>query len=224
MPPPPHRTGSDGDPRRWGVFLGTVTRVDAERPRRGRVEVRVDDIAAEPLGWAEPRGASTGPQTGHRVVPPVGAQVYVTFLNGDFARPLWEPGPWREDDVPDEVSDDTDPESERRLFASTDRGLRIIEERDGRVEVSITDRSVHIVTGDANLLLNTSESDGKNVARAGDDTDGHDHTVYLGVAPAGAPGSYVIVASPTAAPGLTPVTIPRATDTIAAVSGRKVLV
>ena len=224
MPPPHTPLDPHADARRWGTHLGTVTRTDDPEPRRMRVEVRCEDIAPEPLGWAEARNGSWGPQSGRMVLPAVGSQVLVTFLGGDPSRPLWEPGPWREADVPDEVSTDGDASGERRAHLATDRGLRVIEEPDGRVEVVTRDRAVHLDTGSANLALNVSESGGKNAARAGDATVGHTHTVHLAVVPGGAPGSYVIVASPTPIPNSTPVTIPSATDTIAEVASRKVLV
>lgn len=85
---------SDG--RFVGVYEGKVIEnVDPEG--RWRVRLNVLGIMAK-SPWAAPFGAlgGGGPQRGGWVVPDVGADVLVMFLNGDPERPLYAPAGWAE--------------------------------------------------------------------------------------------------------------------------------
>ena len=95
------RTGFDGDGFQgnliYGLRQGTV--VDNKDPRgMPRVRVRVPGIIDTPSAWALPRG-SGAKHWGVNMVPPIGADVYVQFVDGRIDQPVWEPGPPGQDEV-----------------------------------------------------------------------------------------------------------------------------
>lgn len=82
--------GLDGSPI-YGVWPAIV--VDNNDPeKRGRIRVSIPGLIDDESNWALPR-AGGAPQFGANTVPPLGADVFVTFLSGRVDQPLWEPGP-----------------------------------------------------------------------------------------------------------------------------------
>ena len=78
-----------GNPELAGLFAGTV--IDRSDPDRlGRVRVSIPGVLDE-SAWALPKGGGAA-QWGSNDVPPIGATVYVQFLNRDENRPVYEPG------------------------------------------------------------------------------------------------------------------------------------
>jgi hypothetical protein len=78
----------------FGKYRGTVlNNVDPER--RGRLLVEVPDVQGlVPASWAMPCLPFAGVQSGHYVVPPIGAGVWVEFEQGDPQYPIWVGGFW----------------------------------------------------------------------------------------------------------------------------------
>jgi len=81
--------------KRFGKYRGTV--VDNMDPlRRGRVRVSVETLGKGQLNWAEACVPYAGDEVGLFAVPPVGAQVWVEFEDGDTDLPIvsgcfWNP-------------------------------------------------------------------------------------------------------------------------------------
>lgn len=75
----------------WGVYEGTVID-NVDTAGRWRVRLRVPGLI-DRTTWATPSGVigGGGPQRGGWVVPDVGADCHVMFLNGDPERPLYSP-------------------------------------------------------------------------------------------------------------------------------------
>jgi hypothetical protein len=86
-----HRGGNFEGDGLWGVYAGTVVnRTDPDL--LGRVTVVVPGIVEPESAWALPRHGGAK-RWGRTHVPPVGADVFVQFVNGDANVPIWEPGP-----------------------------------------------------------------------------------------------------------------------------------
>lgn len=87
---------SDGSPRFHGLYEATVMEnVDPEG--KWRVRAKVDGIT-DLCTWARPHGTigGGGPQRGGWVVPDIGADVFVQFVNGDVERPVYSCDGWAE--------------------------------------------------------------------------------------------------------------------------------
>ena len=78
-----------------GPKLGFVTARN-DPLKRGRVRVQVPGLIEPESNWCWPRGNPGGGKLGFgmHLVPQVGAQVIVEFLNADPDLPMYEPGPW----------------------------------------------------------------------------------------------------------------------------------
>jgi hypothetical protein len=78
-----------GQQRFYGKYRGTVVN-NLDPMQIGRVQVSVPDVSATLLpGWALPCLPVAGTQMGLCTVPPVGANVWVEFEQGDPDRPIW---------------------------------------------------------------------------------------------------------------------------------------
>lgn len=89
----PGHTGFDGDGLRGqrfdGLYMGKV--VDRNDPDgRGRIRVQIPGVIDEQSAWAVPKGGGS-PRWGVVWVPPLDADVYVQFINGDQEHPVYEP-------------------------------------------------------------------------------------------------------------------------------------
>lgn len=85
---------NDGSPRFHGLYEGTVVE-NVDPDGRWRVRAKVDGIT-DLSGWARPDGTvgGGGPQRGGWVVPDIGADVFIQFVNGDVERPVYRCGGW----------------------------------------------------------------------------------------------------------------------------------
>jgi hypothetical protein len=156
---------------RHGVYTGIVT--DARDPEhRGRVKVRVPTIHPnEPLPtWALPMAAHWGGGAGHVLPPKVGAALFVMFLDGNPAVPLWLPGAFSVEQRPPALRE----EDARALYRS-DRGIELTERPNGdlQLEVSRAARVVVSVRG-GRVEINAEggvvalQGGGAGIARTGD--------------------------------------------------------
>jgi uncharacterized protein involved in type VI secretion and phage assembly len=77
-----------------GKYRGTVLN-NVDPMRKGRIQVTVSDVLdVLPSSWALPCLPGAGLQSGVFTVPPIGAQVWVEFEQGDPDYPIWVGGFW----------------------------------------------------------------------------------------------------------------------------------
>lgn len=106
-------TGFDGDDfggvRHLGLYMGKV--VDRSDPDgNGRVRVQILGLIDERSAWAIPKGGGS-PLRGIVAVPPIDADVYVQFINGDIEHPVYEPADFGvRDDVREMFPEHEDPD------------------------------------------------------------------------------------------------------------------
>ncbi|MGW0591311.1 phage baseplate assembly protein V [Streptosporangium sp. NPDC002607] len=84
--------------KHWGKYRGFV--VDRSDPDRlGRLRVRVPSLLADALpGWAWPATPYGGRGLGLFALPQTGDIVWVEFVEGDLAQPLWSGCGWARPD------------------------------------------------------------------------------------------------------------------------------
>lgn len=84
----------------FGKYRGEVTNnIDPEG--RGRVQVSVPSVLGSGrMSWATPCVPFAGPQQGFFAVPPIGANVWVEFEEGDLDSPIWVGGFWGTGECP----------------------------------------------------------------------------------------------------------------------------
>lgn len=82
--------GDDFGGRRYdGLYVGRVVKRD-DPDMDGRVRIQIPGVLDEPSAWAKPMGGGS-PLWGHVAVPPLGADVYVQFINGRLEQPVYQP-------------------------------------------------------------------------------------------------------------------------------------
>jgi uncharacterized protein involved in type VI secretion and phage assembly len=84
----------DSERKHWGKYRGLV--VDRNDPDRlGRLRVRVPSLVADALpGWAWPVTPYGGAGIGLFALPKLGDIVWVEFMEGELAHPLWSGCAW----------------------------------------------------------------------------------------------------------------------------------
>src|SRR5207302_6412680 len=84
----------------YGKYRGTVTN-NVDDQHLGRVQVSCPTaLQGGKLSWAMPCAPYAGAGVGLFMVPPVGANVWVEFENGDLDYPIWAGCFWGENEVP----------------------------------------------------------------------------------------------------------------------------
>ena len=173
MNPPANPQGPP--PERGGIYIGTVA--DNRDPeQRGRLRVRVPTVnpTEELAAWAIPFGMSYGPTVAGIIIPPVGAQVFVMFVEGRVDVPVWTPGTLDRGATPDAIRT-RDPNQlagrypSRRAHYSDPLGVAVIEDEMGNVEVDLRARKLTVDTHNGDVDVDTLP-DGKVVINRGDDT------------------------------------------------------
>ena len=78
----------------FGLKRGTVLE-NADPDGMGRLIIGIPGLADEGTGWAQPMGLpGAGAGLGTWSIPPIGAQVFVLFEDGDIDSPVWAAGPF----------------------------------------------------------------------------------------------------------------------------------
>ena len=87
--------------QKFGKYRGLV--LAANDPERlGRIRASVPALGLD-LPWALPCVPGAGPGSGHLVLPPVGAAVWIEFEAGDVDHPIWSGGFWQQGESPASV-------------------------------------------------------------------------------------------------------------------------
>jgi uncharacterized protein involved in type VI secretion and phage assembly len=89
------------DQKYLGKYRGSVLN-NVDPNQMGRLIVQVPDVLGPiPSSWAMPCVSAAGIQMGIWFVPPVGANVWVEFEQGDLDYPIWTGCWWSEGQAPD---------------------------------------------------------------------------------------------------------------------------
>lgn len=139
---------------RPGLYYGIVESTDDPKIR-GRVKVRTypfqrdkENIPTQNLPWAQVLGSHSGNKDqGVFEIPKVGAQVLISFVQGDPDRPIVMGGayaaPNDESEVPDEVKDATDDVKVHVLGKTPKKHRVILNDNDDQLEILIKSSEGH---------------------------------------------------------------------------------
>jgi uncharacterized protein involved in type VI secretion and phage assembly len=77
----------------YGKYRGKVLN-NLDPAMLGRIQVTVPEVSTAPSSWAMPCVPVAGERMGSYFVPPIGANVWVEFEQGDPDSPIWVGGFW----------------------------------------------------------------------------------------------------------------------------------
>ncbi len=146
-----------------GKYRGTVENND-DPQKQGRLQVSVPAVLGDSdLSWAMPCVPYAGPGVGFFAMPPVGANVWVEFEDGDQDYPIWSGCFWDEDDAPG------DPATPETKILKTDVGTITIDDASGSGGITIeTTDGMKIVMNSSGIEINggqgTIKIDGSQVS------------------------------------------------------------
>ena len=136
---------------RFGHYTGIV-HANADPEKAGRLQVIVPAVMGQEVlaNWALMGGQHFGtpPSTRGRRgrgrgtfrVPPVGSQVVVVFLDGDVQAPMWLPGVWPRDQVPEQVRAGYPSKS----VLARGENFDVVEDGDGDIDLRAGSRNLDI--------------------------------------------------------------------------------
>jgi Type VI secretion system/phage-baseplate injector OB domain len=88
----------------YGKYRGKVTN-NQDPLKKGRIRAEVPDIFdAEISGWALPCNPYAGKDVGFFFIPPVGANVWIEFENGNPDHPIWSGCFWGEGEADEDIA------------------------------------------------------------------------------------------------------------------------
>lgn len=149
LPPAPTQ------PRNAGLRRATVAN-NVDPLGQGRLLVSFADSTAKQ--WAVPCVPFTGPQLGFFALPPVNAQVWIQFEDGDPTKPVWTGGCWRAGELPaapataDVVVLST-PAGQIQLDATTHQVTIRTSSRSMPSKIVLGEQGIRLTCGPASLTL-----------------------------------------------------------------------
>lgn len=149
--------------RYLGKFRAVIAD-NADPDGRGRLKLRVPSVLGEAeSAWALPATPYGGaPGLGFLMIPPVGAQCFAEFLEGDISSPVWTGTYWRGADTPPEDSVSGDTPTVKLL--QTDSGhLLMFQDKQGEEAVTLRSAVGAEAKLDENGSLALTDSGGATV-------------------------------------------------------------
>ena len=119
----------------------------------GRILPLVPAISEVPLTWAMPAAPFAGPGVGFFALPPIGANVWIEFEQGDENFPIWSGCFWGEGEVP------VEPALPTTMMLKTTLGEISINNLDAELKLSLTapDGQMTLVMNPTGIKLSLNE-------------------------------------------------------------------
>jgi len=139
-----------------GKYRGKVTD-NSDPQKKGRIKIKVPAVLGDKeLGWALACTPYGGPSKGFFFIPPVGANVWVEFEDGDPEAPIWTGCFWNPDDPSDSPPGDGTPDSK---MIKTDIATITIKDTQGQGSITIeTSDGMKLVMDVSGIELNNNGS------------------------------------------------------------------
>ena len=92
--------------RYYGLYEGIVVN-NNDPEKRGRLQVQIPSIYGDQTfeEWIYGKAIFNGKDMGIFAIPSVGSGVWITFINGDAERPIWEMGWFADKEISEEFKD-----------------------------------------------------------------------------------------------------------------------
>jgi hypothetical protein len=149
--------------RFYGLYRGFV--VDNDDPeKRGRLKIKMPELFHDQVydEWIYGRAIYNTSQGGIFAIPAVGSTVFVSFLNGDKAYPIWEFGWFPDKDIPEDFKSNylkgITLRQEKILLSQT-KGYKVelsdngVEVSKGNVKIALTDAKISLQQGSTEVVL-----------------------------------------------------------------------
>jgi uncharacterized protein involved in type VI secretion and phage assembly len=135
-----------------GKYRGTVAN-NIDPQQLGRIQISVPTVlGASRLSWAMPCVPYAGPGVGFFAIPPVGANVWIEFENGDPDFPIWTGCFWDSGDVP------ASPALAEKKVLKTDVGTITLDDTPGAGGLTIeTTAGMKIVLNAQGIEINNGQ-------------------------------------------------------------------
>jgi hypothetical protein len=150
--------------RFYGLYQGIV--IDNNDPeKRGRLKVRVPSVFAEQdfEEWIYGKSIFNSNKIGIFAIPAVKSGVWITFMNGDPAMPIWEMGWFSDSEIPDEFKerylDGITVKHDRIFIQSKEASIELFE--NGKIDIiAKSDITVNATGGKVDIKNGTQNLNG----------------------------------------------------------------
>lgn len=149
--------GIESTGRYYGLYEGIVIN-NNDPEKRGRLQVKIPSIYGEQTfeEWIYGKAIFNGKDMGIFAIPSVGSGVWISFINGDAERPIWEMGWFTDSEISEEFK-------ERYLNGITFKHEKIfIKSKEASIEL-FEDGKIDIVAkGDISVFTSGGKIELKN--------------------------------------------------------------
>ncbi|MFN8488134.1 MAG: phage baseplate assembly protein V [Caldilineaceae bacterium] len=124
----------------WGKYRGKVTS-NTDDLGLGRIKVKVPSVTGEKLELqALPCTPYAGPQVGFFMIPPVGANVWIEFEEGDPNKPIWTGCFWG-DGRRETTKPPTDAKAPDVKVLQTEKLVLMLDDQNGRLTAKLKEKA-----------------------------------------------------------------------------------
>jgi Type VI secretion system/phage-baseplate injector OB domain len=144
----------------YATYYGIVAEND-DPEKRGRLKLKVPEVFPDDItDWAFGKSIYNSDKTGIFAIPAKGSAVFVSFINGNAAQPIWEFGWFADQYMPKEFKDNylntLTIKQEKILILQTDCKIELddkgIKMTKGKVEIELSDKII-IKQGSTQIIL-----------------------------------------------------------------------
>jgi uncharacterized protein involved in type VI secretion and phage assembly len=149
--------------RYWGKYRAFVAD-NADPEKMGRCKLIIPSVLGETTSvWALPSFAYGGAQGfGLILVPPVGAQVFAEFVEGDVSSPIWSGTFFRSgSELPEEFAANDEPSA--KVLKTESGHVLLFEDKDGEAAITLRSSAEAVLEMDENGSFALTDSGGATV-------------------------------------------------------------
>lgn len=157
--------GIESAGRYYGLYEGIVIN-NNDPEKRGRLQVKIPSVLGEQTfeDWIYGKAIFNGKDMGIFAIPSVSSGVWITFINGDAERPIWEMGWFTDSEISDEFKErylnGITFKHEKIFIKSKEASIELFE--DGKIEVFSESKIDIVAKGDISVFTSGGKIELKN--------------------------------------------------------------